>query len=261
MADAGTPNALIALEHVWKEFQSKDRQVTALADISLTVFEGEFAAILGPSGCGKTTILRMLAGSLQPTTGSVQVGGASNGRLRSRKQSTDVGFVFQDARLLPWRTVRENVELSLEIRAVAKKEERKAIAEDFLRLVNLDGFSDALPHELSGGMQQRVSIARALCYEPNLLLLDEPFGALDAQTRDRMNLELQEIWMKSQKTTVLVTHSISEAVFLADSVVLLSSHPGRVNEVKKIPFPRPRSLSLLDAPDFRAVVKHFRDRL
>lgn len=258
MADAGTPNAL-TLEHVWKIFQNKGHQVTALADISLTVFEGEFVAILGPSGCGKTTILRMLAGALQPTTGSVQMGRASNGR--SREQSTGVGFVFQDARLLPWRTVRENVELPLEIRAVAKKEERKAIAEDFLRLVSLDGFSDALPHELSGGMQQRVSIARALCYEPNLLLLDEPFGALDAQTRDRMNLELQEIWMKSQKTTVLVTHSISEAVFLADSVVLLSSHPGRVNEVKKIPFPRPRSLSLLDAPDFRGVVKHFRDRL
>lgn len=249
-----TASATIHVDHVTMRFHTDARIVTALEDVSLTVEAGEFVTLLGPSGCGKTTLLRIIAGLRPPSSGYARILSTGGG------SDTKVGFVFQDATLLPWRSVQKNVELPLEIAGVAAKK-RAAIATEILVMVGLEDFSSAFPSQLSGGMRQRVAIARALAPDPDVLLLDEPFGALDAQTRDLMNLELQRIWMESGKTAVLVTHSISEAAFLGDRVAVLTTNPGRLSDVVRMPFERPRQLALLESEEFLEQVVSLRKEL
>lgn len=208
---------------------------TAVEDFSLTVNEGEFLTLVGSSGCGKSTVLDILAGLVKPRAGK-----ASIGEREIKGTSFDTGIVMQGYALFPWRNVRDNVAFGLEIKGVCKKE-RLAAADRFLDLVGLAKFASRYPHELSGGMKQRVAIARALAYDPEVLLMDEPFAAVDAQTRETLQDELLRIWDATKKTIIFVTHSIDEAVFLADRVVVLTSHPGRVKEIISVNIPRPRS--------------------
>ncbi len=218
--------------------------VLALDGMSLAVEEGEFLAIVGPSGCGKSTLLRLLAGLLRPISGRVT--------YRDQPLTTplrEIGYVFQRSNLMPWRTVQANIRLPLEI-AKAGDAETNARARALIALVGLDGFADSYPAQLSGGMQQRVALARALIHEPSLLLLDEPFGSLDALTRERMNAELLRIWNLRKPTVVMVTHSISEAVFLADRVLALTPRPGRLRAEFRVPLARPRDLALTAEPAF-----------
>ena len=209
----------IELRHIDYEYAASERAVTALRDVSFGVADSEFICVVGRSGCGKTTLLNILAGFLTPTKGDVLIGGrAVSGR------GLDRGVVFQDfAQLFPWRTAQRNVEFGLEMKGVPR-DERAKIAQRFLGLVNLEQFAGAYPHELSGGMQQRVAIARALAYNPSVLLMDEPFAALDALTRDEMQRLLVDVWRETKKTIVYVTHNVAEAVYLADRVVVLTSH-------------------------------------
>lgn len=224
----------------------------ALQNVNFSVGDGEFVTVVGPSGCGKSTLLKILAGTLRRTSGSVMV--------RDRPidgPSRDVGVVFQSPVLLPWRTVLENVLVPIEIQGLEKAAyESKARA--YLRLVGLDGFENKYPNELSGGMQQRVGITRGLIHEPAFLLMDEPFGALDAMTRETMNLELLRIWAESRKTVMLVTHSIPEAVFLADRVIVMSPRPGRITEILEIDMPRPRTLEMINSSRFGSYVASIR---
>lgn len=269
-ADASTTSsssydaaAAIEIRSVGKVFDAGNDQVRALDEIDLEIETGEFVVLLGPSGCGKTTLLRIIGGLSAPTSGSVRVFGrdlVSESPSGRRAVMADIGFVFQEPNLMPWRRVLENVMLPLEIRGVSRPQ-RVERAGALLELVGLGKFARAYPRQLSGGMRQRVAIARALSYDPGVLLMDEPFGALDAQTRDTMNLELQRIWMESAKTSVLVTHSITEAVFLADRVVLLSAHPGQVQAVQQVAFSRPRQTALLGDPAFIATVAALRAQL
>ena len=209
--------------------------VQAVKDISLDIQESEFLCLVGPSGCGKSTMLNIMAGFLKPTEGSIQIGGKSvNG------SGMDRGVVFQDfAQLFPWRTALGNVMFGLEMKGVAKAE-REKIAREQLRLVKLEKFVKSYPHHLSGGMQQRVAIARALAYNPSVLLMDEPFAALDALTRDEMQKLLAEVWAQTRKTVIYVTHNVAEAVYLADRVIVMSPHPGRISAEVKIALSRPR---------------------
>jgi len=220
---------------------------TVLEHFDLRVREGEFLAVLGPSGCGKSTLLNLLAGLTLPTSGRISVDGEPVGAARNK-----LGFVFQGYALFPWRTVRKNVETGLEIRGV-KRAQRRSEAERFLRLVGLLDFADHYPHQLSGGMRQRVAIARVLAYGPEILLMDEPFGALDAQTRESLQQELLGIWEQSAKTVVFVTHSIDEAIFLADRVAIVGRGPGRVKEIIDVDLPRPRSASIRHSAGFVAL--------
>jgi NitT/TauT family transport system ATP-binding protein len=223
---------------VSKTFQRQrgkdDSSVEALRDVSLQIMPGEFVCLVGPSGCGKTTLLRLMDGLLEPDAGQILIDGAA-----SAKPGPHAGFVFQSFRLLPWRTVLDNVEFPLEIQKLGRKE-RRARANDYLRLVGLEGFEHSYPHELSGGMQQRVGLARALALEPRILLMDEPFAALDAQTREFMQMELSRIWESLGLAIVFVTHSLDEALFLGDNVVLMGPRPGNVQQVLEVPLRRPR---------------------
>lgn len=230
----------ITISHLEKLYQPKRRpSVHALSDINFTVRKGEFVSLVGPSGCGKTTLLKILAGLSPKTSGTVQIAGKDvNGPL------PEVGMVFQAATLLPWRTILENVMVPVELQGRNSKEYLPR-AMDLLKMVGLEGFEDKYPKELSGGMQQRAGICRALVHDPEVLLMDEPFGALDAMTREYMNLELLRIWKESGKTIVLVTHSISEAVLMSDRVVVLSPRPGRLADIVDITLPRPRELRML----------------
>ncbi|GAA4194807.1 ABC transporter ATP-binding protein [Microbispora amethystogenes] len=217
----------------------KSEPTHALADVDFTVRKGEFVAVVGPSGCGKTTLLKILAGLVQRSEGTVRISGVDvDGPKR------EVGMVFQAPTLLPWRTILENVLVPVEVQKLDRTAHRKRAVE-LLDMVGLGGFADKYPNELSGGMQQRAGICRALVHDPAVLLLDEPFGALDAMTREYMNVELLRIWRESRKTAVLVTHSIPEAVFLSDRVIVMTPRPGRIAEIIDIDLDRPRDLSIM----------------
>jgi len=255
-------NPAISLDRVEKWYATRDGMVHALAPTDLVVAQSQFVVLLGPSGCGKTTLLRMIGGLLAPSRGRLQVMQRDLWKHETRQADavSDLGIVFQDANLFPWLTIEDNVALPLELKGVAKKERVKR-AHALTSMVGISGFETRWPYELSGGMRQRAAIARALSHDPGILLMDEPFGALDAMTRDTLNLELQNLWMQTRKTIVLVTHSINEAVFLADRIVLLSPRPGRVDTIVYVPFRRPRSLDVQSTEEFQEITKNLRHRL
>jgi NitT/TauT family transport system ATP-binding protein len=244
-----TRSASVVIDHVRVEYPGADGEaaLVAIADISLKIAPGEFVSIIGPSGCGKSSLLYLINGINKPAAGSIVVDGES-----VTKPSASRALVFQDASLLPWNSVVANVAMGLQVAGVPKAA-REAQADVLLKLVGLDGFGAKLPHQLSGGMKQRVGIARALCVDPAVLLMDEPFGALDAQTRQLMGVELLRIWRERQKTIVFVTHDIDEAIYLADRVVVLSARPARVLEEVRIDLPRPRALDLQNGEAFRGM--------
>lgn len=253
---SGVGAAAVQLADVAVRFRSKKRDVTALSDVSLDVVPGEFVAIVGPSGCGKSTLLKLVAGLLTASSGEVLLGGE-----RVTGPRHDIGYVFQRAALLEWRSALRNILLQAEIRRMPAAQARGRAAE-LIRMTGLTGFEDAYPHELSGGMQQRVALCRALLHEPPVLLMDEPFGALDALTREQMNTELNRIWRSTGTTVLLVTHSISEAVYLADRVVVMSPRPGTITEIIEVGLPAERDYSeTLGRPEFRAAAAHIRDLL
>ncbi|HXF33932.1 MAG TPA: ABC transporter ATP-binding protein [Candidatus Acidoferrales bacterium] len=226
-----------------------DEQFFALANVSLGVERGEFVTIVGPSGCGKSSLLMLIAALLRPTSGAIRL----NGR-EVKAPGSDRAMVFQDFALLPWRTVLRNVELGMELKGLSPAERRTA-AERYIAMVGLRDFERHFPHQLSGGMRQRVGIARALSVEPEVLLMDEPFGALDAQIRALMAVELLKIWERDRKTIVFITHDIDEAVYLADRVIVMSASPGRIIETIPVALPRPRDLDVRNSPEF-AVYRH-----
>jgi NitT/TauT family transport system ATP-binding protein len=257
VADSGVKGeCLVRIAGLEKTYQSKDgNQIHALQDINLEILASEFISIVGPSGCGKTTLLKILAGILTRSAGEVAMQGRS-----LTGPSRELGVVFQAPVLLPWRTVLQNVMVPIEI----QKRDRAAFearARQLIAMVGLSGFESKYPSELSGGMQQRVGICRALVHDPSFLLMDEPFGALDAMTRESMNEELQRIWGESRKTILLVTHSIPEAVYLADRVVVMTPRPGRIVDVIPVDLPRPRTLGMQNTPEFGRFVavirRHF----
>jgi NitT/TauT family transport system ATP-binding protein len=256
------PQPELELVGVGKTFRSRDTSTPALTGIDLKLGREEFLAVVGQSGCGKTTLLRILAGLVRPSTGDVRAAGRSlwAGERRDRETVSKLGLVFQEANLFPWYCVEDNVALPLKLRGVDKSA-RRARARELCELVGLAGFERSYPRELSGGMRQRAAIARTLSYRPEVLLMDEPFGALDALTREKMNLELQSIAAATRATVVLVTHSITEAVFLADRVVLLSPRPGRIRSVTDVPFARPRELDVQAEPAFQNIARELRHQL
>jgi NitT/TauT family transport system ATP-binding protein len=246
---------VVSLKNVTKQFASGN--VTALSDITLDVQPGEFISLIGPSGCGKSTLLRVIGDLIQPTTGEVVVNGKSAHRARADR---DYGIVFQDAVLFDWRTVAKNIGLPLEMGGWDRRRRQHRVRE-MVDLVELTGFEDHHPWQLSGGMQQRVAIARALSFDPALLLMDEPFGALDEMTRERLNLELLRIWDASRSTIVFVTHSIAEAVFLSTRVVVMSPRPGRITGVVDVDLPQPRVFETRELPRFAELVRDVRRTL
>ncbi len=250
-------NAHVVVEGVSKRFELKRQGVVALHDVSLSLRRSEFVALIGPSGCGKSTLLRLLADLAAPTAGTITIGGRSPAAARRDHR---IGFVFQDPTLLPWRSVLDNVRLPIQV-AGGRGVAGAASPEELLALVGLQGFEKAKPAQLSGGMRQRVAIARALALTPELLLMDEPFGALDEITRQQLNLELLRIWAETGTTAVLVTHSIAEAALMADRVVVLSSRPGRITDVIDVALPRPRTLDVMQTPEFFAVENALRQAL
>jgi NitT/TauT family transport system ATP-binding protein len=258
--DAGlspAPRSVITLENVGKVFRTRRATVRALDGIQLSIRDKEFVCLIGPSGCGKSTILSLIAGLMKPTSGALMIDGKS---IDAARQAHQIGLVFQDAVLLPWRTAHENVSLPLEVLKFPRSERAERI-KAVIDLVGLSGFEQRFPHELSGGMRQRLGIARALSFDPQVLLMDEPFGALDAITRDNMSMELLRIWEQRQKTVVFVTHSISEAVLLSDRVVVLTPRPGRMSATIDNPLPRPRPLHMRDSPQFIALSRQLRNLL
>jgi len=240
------PTDELSVIGVTRSFSVGRQLLQALQDVSLHCQAGSFTALIGPSGCGKSTLLRIIAGLDRPCSGQVMIGGESP--LEKRRQGA-LGVAFQDPALLPWRSVRQNIALPLQVlrRKVPDQQER---IDGLIRLVGLEGFEQARPGQLSGGMRQRVAIARSLVTSPSVLLLDEPFGALDQILRRKMNVELQRIWTTSRPTTLMVTHGIDEALFLADRVVVMNRNPGRMAHRIDVPFPRPRLPDLFSAPDF-----------
>jgi len=247
--------SVVKVENVTKQFPRGN--VTALEDIDLELEPGEFVSLIGPSGCGKSTLLRVIGDLIEPTSGTVTVNGKPAKQARNDR---DYGIVFQDSVLFDWRTVTRNIALPLELLGW-DRQKRKRRVDQMLELVELQAFGDHYPWQLSGGMQQRVSIARALAFEPALLLMDEPFGALDEMTRERLNLELLSIWQKLQSTVVFVTHSISEAVFLSTRVVVMSPRPGRIAGNITIDLPFPRTVETREDPRFFELVTHVREVL
>ena len=248
----------IQVQDVTMVYHGRGDSVIALERVNMHVPTGQFASIIGPSGCGKSTLLRLIADILQPHSGEVTLGSDTP---RAARHDHALGFVFQSPTLLPWRTVRQNVELPLDV--VGRNSTRRSArsTDELIELVGLKGFEKALPHQLSGGMQQRVAIARALVLTPDVLLLDEPFGALDEITRQRMNLEMLRIWAESGTTALLVTHSIGEAIFMSDQVYVMSARPGRIVSVVDVPLPRPRTLDMMRSHVFFDCVNRVRDGL
>jgi len=247
-------NVVVDIAGVTKEFRGG---TVALQDIGLQIEQGEFVSLIGPSGCGKSTLLRVIGDLIEPTRGTVTVNGKPAHQARLDR---DYGIVFQDSVLFDWRTVGKNIALPLELLGWDRRRRQQRLGE-MLELVELAGFEDHYPWQLSGGMQQRVSIARALAFEPALLLMDEPFGALDEMTRERLNLELLGIWDKAQSTIVFVTHSIPEAVFLSTRVVVMSARPGRISETIGIDLPYPRNAMTHEEPRFFELVTAVREAL
>lgn len=248
---------VIDIDKLSLTFETGDGPVYALSDINLDVQQGDFISLIGPSGCGKTTLLRVIADLEKATAGSISVNGVSPEQARLQRA---YGYVFQAAALYPWRTIAKNVALPLEIMGVAAAERRRRVKQN-LELVNLDGFEKKYPWQLSGGMQQRASIARALAVEPDLLLMDEPFGALDEIVRDHLNEQLLLLWAKTNKTVVFVTHSIPEAVYLSTRIVVMSPRPGQIHDVIESNLPSERTLDVRETPEFLALANRVRDGL
>ena len=248
---------VISAQNLDLTFQTKDAPVHALKDVSLSINRGDFVSFIGPSGCGKTTFLRCIAALETPTGGSLSVNGMTPDEAR---RSRAYGYVFQAAGLYPWRTIEKNIRLPLEIMRFEKARMQKRI-DSVLDLVELSGFGKKYPWQLSGGMQQRASIARALAFDADLLLMDEPFGALDEIVRDRLNEEMLRIWSETQKTIVFVTHSIPEAVYLSTKIVVMSPRPGRITDIIESPLPKERPLDLRDSPEFIEIAHRVRDGL
>lgn len=246
----------IKTRHLGVTFKdNNNNDVIALQDINLEIYKGEFIALLGPSGCGKTTLLRTIADLQQPTLGDVHIQGMIPREVRLDKK---LGFVFQQAVLLDWRTVKKNVELPMEIMKYSK-EARSKRADEMLEMAGLTDFAKHYPNQLSGGMQQRANIARAFGLNPDILLMDEPFSALDEFTKEKLHEDLLKIWRATNKTILFVTHNIQEAVFLSDRVCVLSPHPGRLSNIVNIDLPRPRSLEIKESPEFNELVKEVRN--
>jgi NitT/TauT family transport system ATP-binding protein len=248
----------LVVDHVSRNYRQGASQVHALEDVNLVIESGEFVSVVGPSGCGKSTLLRIVAGLDQATSGTVHFGDSP-----VRGPSMRTGVVFQEPTLLPWRNAMKNVTLPLEIQSKGRfnRKAAESRSQELLELVGLKGFESAHPYELSGGMQQRVALARALTTDPPLLLMDEPFGALDALTREQMNLELLRIWSTAPKTVLFITHSVPEAVLLSDRVVVMSARPGRIAADVRIDLPRPRTLAQLDSPKGSDALREVREAL
>ena len=248
---------VVDAQHISLTFETADGRVDALSDVSLQIAEGEFVSFIGPSGCGKTTMLRVVADLQQPTSGTLLVNGLSAEQARLARS---YGYVFQAPALFPWRTIEKNLKLPLEIMGYSEFEQQQR-AERYLALVNLTGFERKFPWQLSGGMQQRVSIARALSFDPTVLLMDEPFGALDEIVRDHLNEQLLQLWNTTGKTVLFVTHSIPEAVFLSSKIVVMSPRPGRIIDVIDCNFPADRSLEIRETPEFLKIAQRVRTGL
>lgn len=255
--DSASPNRVIDIDNLSLTFETNDGPVHALSDIDLKIDEGDFVSFIGPSGCGKTTLLRVIADLERPTAGSITVNGVSPEEARLNRA---YGYVFQAAALYPWRTIARNIALPLEIMGLGKDVQQHRIKKN-MELVNLSGFEKKYPWQLSGGMQQRASIARALAVEPDLLLMDEPFGALDEIVRDHLNEQLLQLWAKTNKTVVFVTHSIPEAVFLSTKIVVLCPRPGRIYDIIDSDLPRDRNLDIRETPEFLKIAHRVRDGL
>jgi NitT/TauT family transport system ATP-binding protein len=249
---SGAAAPVIAVENLSKSYATRDAPVQALQDIGFAIAEGEFVAVVGPSGCGKSTLLKILAGLTPASAGGALLRGTPIAGPRR-----DIGMVFQAPVLFPWRSVLDNVLLPADVQRLDRSR-HEDIARELLELVGLKGFETRYPWELSGGMQQRVAIVRALIHDPAMLLMDEPFGALDAMTREQMNLELQRIWLERRKTVVFITHSIAEAVFLADRVLVMTPRPGRIAEEIVVDLPRPRALDLMGTAAFGVHTRRIR---
>src|SRR4249919_1033906 len=239
----------ISCRDIGMRFFTERRDVTAIKSLDLEVAQGEFLTLLGPSGCGKSTLLRVVADLLAPSRGSVSVLGATPEQARQRR---DIGFVFQDAALLPWRTALQNVQLPLQVGGGASRKGRRS-PQELLDLVGLKDRANAWPHEMSGGQRQRVSIARALASDPKILLMDEPFGALDEITRDRLNQELRRVWRELGITVLFVTHSIHEAAYIGQRVLMMAANPGRVRAIVPVDLPADRTLATRESPEFVAL--------
>jgi len=252
-----TPSAVIEARGVGLTFETADGPVHALKDVNLSIGKGDFVSFIGPSGCGKTTLLRAIAALEHPTEGTLTVNGMTPDEARRARA---YGYVFQAAGLYPWRTIAGNVKLPLEIMGYSRAEQQARV-EKVLSLVELDGFGRKFPWQLSGGMQQRASIARALAFDADILLMDEPFGALDEIVRDRLNEELLKLWAATGKTIGFVTHSIPEAVYLSTRIVVMSPRPGRITDVIDSPLPRERPLEIRDTPEFIAIAHRVREGL
>jgi len=250
-ASAGS-RSIIEIDRVSKTYRTQDGEVPSLRPLDFRINEGEFLVVVGPSGCGKSTLLKMIAGLLPPSDGEIRV----DGKVVTRPHG-GVGIVFQSALLLPWKRVFENVMMPVEIKHLPREEYRRR-ARDLLKMVGLEGFERKYPWQLSGGMQQRAAICRALVHDPKIVLMDEPFGALDAMTRERMNVELQRIQRETRKTVMLITHSIPEAVFLADRILVMTERPGAIAAIYDVPLPRPRSLDVMADPVFVELTQKIR---